>query len=259
MDAGDWIALSTGAVSVGAAAIAIWQARTASASASHSEKQARAADEQVRVANEQLQQAERLHREQLALAERIHREQNEPYVIVDIQPSDPTSGILVVVIENIGPTVARDVRISCDPPLVSGWGDDLTEMLQRALSRTIPMLPPGRRLEFLLDKQDRFENSDLPTAYTFTVESEGPSGSVESLEYVVDFGTWAESLMKNRPTKQIEDKLGKIQDAVKALSDSYKLANAPAIRTEHEHRRDLMRQQREARSNNGEPPAPLPQ
>ncbi len=166
----------------------------------------------------------------MALAERIHREQNEPYVIVDIQPSDPASGTLVVVIENIGPTVARDVRISCGPPLVSGWGDDLTEVLQRALSRTICLLPPGRRLEFFLDNQDRLQNSDLPTAYTFTVESEGPSARVESLEYVVDFGTWAESLMKNRPTKRIEDKLGKIQDAVKALSDSYKLANAPAIR-----------------------------
>lgn len=253
MDAGDWIALSTGAVSVGAAGIAIWQARTASASASHSEQQARAADEQVRVANEQLQQAERLHREQLALAERIHREQNEPYVIVDIQPSDPTSGILVVVIENIGPTVARNVRISCDPPPVSGWGDDLTEMLQRALSRSIPMLPPGRRLEFLLDNQDRFKNSDLPTAYTFTVESEGPGGPVEPLEYVVDFGTWAESLMKNRPTKQIEDKLGKIQNAVKALSDNYKLANSPAIRAEKE--RELLQRRRQARSSTGEPPA----
>lgn len=178
MGAGDWIALGTGAVSVGAASIAVWQARTASASASHSEKQARAADEQVRVANEQLQQAERLHSEQLALAERIHREQNEPYVIVDIQPSDPASGTLVVVIENIGPTVARDVRISCGPPLVSGWGDDLTEVLQRALSRTICLLPPGRRLEFFLDNQDRLQNSDLPTAYTFTVESEGPSARV---------------------------------------------------------------------------------
>lgn len=82
---------------------------------------------------------------------------------------------------------------------------------------------------------------------------------MESLEYVVDFGTWAESLMKDRPTKQIEDKLGKIQEAMKALLDNYKLANAPAIRTEHEHRRDLMRQQRQARSNNGEPPATPPQ
>ncbi|MDN3249731.1 hypothetical protein [Streptomyces sp. ZSW22] len=258
MDAGDWIALSTGAVSVGAAGIAIWQARTASASARHSKQQARAADEQVRVANEQLLQAERLHREQLALAERIHREQNEPYVIVDIQPSDPTSEILVVVIENIGPTMARNVRISCDPPLVSGWGDDLTEMLHRALSRSIPMLPPGRRLEFLLDNQDRFQNSDLPTSYTFTVESEGPGGAVEPLEYVVDFGTWAESLMRNRPTKQIEDKLGKIQAAVKALSDNYKLANSPAIRSERERAAELV-QQRRAQAGAEQPPANLPE
>ncbi|WP_063763099.1 hypothetical protein [Streptomyces rimosus] len=189
------------------------------------------------------------------MAERIHREQSEPYVIVDIQPSDPASGVLVVVIENIGSTMARNVRISCNPPLLSAWGDDMTEMVQRALSRTIPMLPPGRRLEFLLDNQDRFQNSGLPTAYTFTVESEGPSGTVEPLEYVVDFGTWAESLMKNRPTKQIEDKLGKIQNAVKSLSDNYERANAPSIRAEQERVRSLMRERAEARSRGSEPPA----
>ncbi|WP_327392561.1 hypothetical protein OG533_19715 [Streptomyces sp. NBC_01186] len=115
-----------------------------------------AAGEQVAVAHLQLEQAKA-----------AHREQNEPYVIVDIQPRDPASGVLVVVVENIGPTVARNVRIAADPPLVSGWGDDLTQMLQRAMSRTIPMLPPGRRLEYLLDNHARFE-SDLPTAYNFT-------------------------------------------------------------------------------------------
>lgn len=30
------------------------------------------------------------------------------------------------------------------------------------------------------------------------------------------------------------------EDAVKALSDSYKVTNAPEVRTEHEHRRDLI-------------------
>ncbi|MFF8513502.1 hypothetical protein ACF064_36215 [Streptomyces sp. NPDC015492] len=40
------------------------------------------------------------------------------------------------------------------------------------------MLPPGRRLEFLLDEQERFQNTNLPTAYTFTVCCEGPYGPI---------------------------------------------------------------------------------
>ncbi|WP_327281049.1 MULTISPECIES: hypothetical protein [unclassified Streptomyces] len=33
----------------------------------------------------------------------------------------PDGGALLLVVENTGPTVARNVRISCDPPLESGW------------------------------------------------------------------------------------------------------------------------------------------
>ncbi|NUP18415.1 MAG: hypothetical protein HOZ81_20485 [Streptomyces sp.] len=226
LDAGDWISIGTAVIAIAAAVISAWQASIARSST----------------------------KQQLALTERIHREQNEPYVIVDIQPQDPYSGVLVVIIENIGPTVARNVRISCDPPLVSGWGDDLTEMVQHALSRTIPMMPPGRRLEFLLDNQERF-NSDLPMAYTFTVNSEGPAGPVETLEYTVDFGTWAESLLKTRPTKQVEDKLGKIHDHLKKLSDNYKLANGPRIRDENERIRQIMREARERRNQAAAPPS----
>ncbi|WP_406514021.1 hypothetical protein OG851_40445 [Streptomyces sp. NBC_00161] len=88
LTADDWMVM----VAVIAAVVAVWQAAIARRSAGR----------------------------QLALAERIHREQNEPYVIVDIQP-DPDGGALLLVVENTGPTVARNVRISCDPPLESGW------------------------------------------------------------------------------------------------------------------------------------------
>ncbi|MES9558797.1 MULTISPECIES: hypothetical protein [unclassified Streptomyces] len=117
----------TVAVAVVAAVIAVWQAAIARRSAA----------------------------QQLALAERIHREQNEPYVIVDIQP-ERNDGSLLLVIENAGPTVARNVRISCNPPLETGWapmGDepDLTQVIQQVLARTIPVLPPRRRLTFTAD------------------------------------------------------------------------------------------------------------
>ncbi|MFJ4922488.1 hypothetical protein [Streptomyces sp. NPDC088725] len=158
---------------------------------------------------------------QLVLSERIHREQNEPYVIVDIQP-DGNHGSLLLIIENTGPTVARDVRISCDPPLESGWeprpGEpDLTQVMQEILARPIPILPPRRRLTFLLDNQDRFENVQLPRVYTFTVDANGPEGEVETAQYTVDLDALKWVLLEERPTKRVEDKLSKIEKAVHAL------------------------------------------
>lgn len=181
------------AVAIVAAVIAVWQAAIARRSAA----------------------------QQLALAERIHREQNEPYVIVDIQP-ERNDGSLLLVIENAGPTVARNVRISCNPPLKSGWapvGDepDLTQVIQQVMARTIPMLPPRRRLTFLLDSRERFKNTELPRVYTFTVNADGPAGAVETLEFTVDLDAVAWALLEDRPTKQLETKLGKIEKAVLAL------------------------------------------
>ncbi|MFJ4870554.1 hypothetical protein [Streptomyces sp. NPDC088757] len=216
MDTGDGIATASAVVALLAAGFSWRQVK-------HAKGQVTAAREQVDIAQRQLEHAEK-----------VHREQNEPYVIVDIQPSGPVSGVLLLVVENIGTTIARNVQIAADPPLESGWGADLTAMLRRALSRTFPMLPPGRRLEFLFDEQERFQNPDLPTTYTFTIRCEGPHGPMAEAEYVVDFGTWAESLVGQRPLKRVEDKLGKIHEAMKGLAHAYQKSHAPAIREENE-------------------------
>jgi hypothetical protein len=81
LGASDWIALVALFVAAAAAVISAWQARIARTSAAS----------------------------RLALAQRVHKESTEPYVIVDIQPREPWSFIFVLVIENIGPTVARNV------------------------------------------------------------------------------------------------------------------------------------------------------
>ncbi|MEW2266098.1 hypothetical protein ACGF5T_30640 [Streptomyces sp. NPDC047853] len=162
-------------------------------------------------------------RAQLALGERVHLEQNEPYVIVDIQPDH--YGSMMLVVENTGPTVARDVRISCDPPLESGWAPDpgqpdLTQVLQEVLGQPIPILPPHRRLTFLFDNVDRFQNSSLPRRYTFTVNADGPAGKVETAQYIVDLDAVKWSIIAERPTKKVEDKLTKIEAAILELVPS---------------------------------------
>ncbi|CAL9672312.1 hypothetical protein SUDANB176_07492 (plasmid) [Streptomyces sp. enrichment culture] len=99
LDAGDRISLGTAVVAVIAAVISAWQAHSARSSGQR----------------------------RLELAERVHREQNEPYVIVDIQPYMPGHTLLVPVIENIGSTVARNVRVSSDRPLETTWGEEPAE------------------------------------------------------------------------------------------------------------------------------------
>ncbi|MFI1173275.1 hypothetical protein [Streptomyces melanogenes] len=66
---------------------------------------------------------------QFRLNNRIRRESTQPYVVPDIQPRAGGSGLLVFTLENIGPTVARDVEISVAPPLKGGERDNWDERI----------------------------------------------------------------------------------------------------------------------------------
>jgi hypothetical protein len=242
MHATEWIAVASGIVALAAAGISVWQARTASDSAEHSERQARAADEQARIAGEQLQQTERDHREQLQLAEQIHREQSEPYVVVDLGPDRPGSGLLVLSIQNIGPTMARDVRIHVAPELESTEAR-LTPRLQRALARTIPVLPPNRRLTYTFDTHRRW-GSGLPMQFQFTVDAKGPGDrAVEQLTYTVDLDVLADSLVGEPLNKKLEDALKSIGGALDGLTKAYERTHAEDIRAYHQRRVEELRRQ----------------
>ncbi|MEU6709669.1 hypothetical protein [Streptomyces wuyuanensis] len=69
MDAGDWIAVGAVFVSVGAAVISVWQARTAAASAKHAEVQAQAAVEANAIARQQMQREDALAQQAAAEAQ----------------------------------------------------------------------------------------------------------------------------------------------------------------------------------------------
>ncbi|MGW6526690.1 hypothetical protein [Streptomyces venezuelae] len=228
MDAGGWIAFGSGIVALLAAGFTFWQARTAADSARQASRQAQAAEDQVRIARDQLQQAERVHREQLALAERVHREQSEPYVVVDIGPAQSGSSLLVLSIHNTGPTMARDVRIQVTPALESTHAS-LTPRLTTAVSRTIPMLPPNRRLVYAFDTHQRWD-TNLPMRYDFTVDAHGPQGPVEQLTYTVDLGVLAGYLVGERPMQRVEERLDSIGGHLNGLASAYEKANSEAIR-----------------------------
>ncbi|WP_393099836.1 hypothetical protein [Streptomyces sp. LN325] len=81
-------------------------------------------------------------RRQLKLGERVRQEAAEPYVVADIQPRAGGSGLLVFTVENIGPTVARDVELSVTPP--SRGASEATGM-RRLLGLSHARFPTCRR------------------------------------------------------------------------------------------------------------------
>jgi hypothetical protein len=154
---------------------------------------------------------------QLELASRIRVEAAEPYVVVDIVPQVGGSGLLQFRVENIGPTLARDVRMSVSPPLQGGESDEWDQRLARVVARKMPVLPPGRRIEWYFAFGPRlFENPSLPRQYTVTVNANGPAGPVSPLTYVLDLDVINESALERGTA---EASLAKIADHTKRLQE----------------------------------------
>lgn len=83
-----------------------WAARAAA-------KQAKAARDQTEIQREQVLAA----REQTQLQLELARERLQPYVWADIQPDMQQGTLVYVMVGNSGPTVARNVKVTFDPPL----------------------------------------------------------------------------------------------------------------------------------------------
>lgn len=152
---------------------------------------------------------------QLRLNKRIRKEATDPYVVPDIKPRAGGSGLLVFTLENIGPTVARDVELSVSPPVKGGERDDWDEKIARAIGRKIPHFPPHRRLEWFFTFGGRFfENPSLPRQYTITVKSVGPRGPVEPMTYVIDLDVLQGTALDR---ENVLAKLDKIAKGIESL------------------------------------------
>ncbi|HEX9994988.1 MAG TPA: hypothetical protein VGB14_18830 [Acidimicrobiales bacterium] len=124
---------------------------------------------------------------QVREARRAREEQARPFVVVDIQPSTVWWNVLNLVVENVGTTVAHDVRIHFTPaPASSRAGYDLAH--SSLLSDGIPTLPPRRRIEALFDVASERKDSGLPNRYDVEVRfRDYRRREQEPLRFVIDF------------------------------------------------------------------------
>lgn len=173
------------------AAIACWFTRTA---ARATKAQAEAAIEQTAIQREQTA----IQREQTAIQRQLREDAAQPYLWVDVRPTDSSGKTLIFVIGNSGPTVATDVRVSVDPALPEGV-EHFTEhpshvRLRDVLSRGIRALAPGREIAWIIGEKGQAQElalneSGLPR--TVRISGTGPFGPLPVLEYVINLGDLA--------------------------------------------------------------------
>ncbi len=187
VDAGGWISI----IAVIVAAAAAYFAR-----------------QQARFARDQADAATR----QTELQQQLQRDAAQPYVWADFRLDERNGVILVVVVQNDGPTVATDVRVVFDPPLE---GTEPNRTLPDP-ARVIPSMPPGRRLVWHLDAApDRFASA-LPLRYVVTITGRGPFGGMDALRYVLDLEDFRRaSSIANGSLAGIEDSVKKVAEALR--------------------------------------------
>ena len=126
---------------------------------------------------------------QVRHSRQLREDQARPFVVVDFEVPSHSSHLVYLVIENMGQTLARNVKVTFSPDLESAShvleGYPLAE--STLLKNGIPSLPPGRRITALFDHAvDRF-NADLPMSYEATVMCEDAHGKAQDpLKYTLD-------------------------------------------------------------------------
>lgn len=175
-------------------------------------------------------------REQTELQLELARAAAQPRIWADIQPDNKQGTILQLVLRNDGPTVARNVVVTIDPPLPNdtAYADRITTAEQR-LARGIRSIAPGRSIEWSLGPAyDLMKKRDSPAiVHTVRLTAEGPHGPVEPVELEVDLDEWRES--RDAPDGSLhvlKQSVDKVAAQLKSLNDLARKSgwNAPEHR-----------------------------
>ena len=146
---------------------------------------------------------------QLNEAKELREEQTRPFVVIDLDST--IRPFFDLVVKNIGSTMARDVRVTFDPPArTTEKGVNLDRL--KAFREGISTLPPGKELRTFFDSGPDRNKSDLPDSYEVTVTYQDQSRKRSYEETIdLDFGLYWNRLTIDR--KEIHD----IAESVEAI------------------------------------------
>lgn len=159
---------------------------------------------------------------QVGETRRLREQETRPYVVIQFQPGF----IIHFVIENMGRTVARNVRIIFDewpvttvdyPP----WSQDSESGLLR---EGIPFLAPGNEMRFIFDSFPDRTDAGLPLVYHATVTYESSDGKRRySDPYTLDLSLYLGVLeVREKGLDEIATALQKMQKEMARWTDGYR-------------------------------------
>ena len=154
----------------------------------------------------------RATRKQVALQLEAQRDALQPSVWADIRPSRRQSHTLMLVLANEGPTVARNVRVTSEPPFRPFAEQHVARMEQmvRKLEGGALTLTPGRRMEWVFAFTNEVPwNEDEDLRFALAVEGDGPFGPLRPQTIDVDLNSWAEQV------DNADGTLLQVRDAIK--------------------------------------------
>jgi hypothetical protein len=138
---------------------------------------------------------------QLTEAKELREEQTRPFVVIDLGSS--AQALFDLVVANLGPTMAQDVRFHFEPPIKS-TDDDLDPYKIKMFRDGISSLAPGKEIRTLFEKGPDRHQSDLPDTYEVTVTYTDQTGKRRYEEKIdLDFGLYWDRLTVSR--KDVHD------------------------------------------------------
>jgi hypothetical protein len=185
---------------------------------------------------------------QVLQARRLRKEQARPFVVVDFE-----IGLsIVLTVENLGRTLARDVTIRFDQPIeMSGFLEsatpyDVNEV--RLLREPLPVLPPSKKIHVLFDSGRRLEMG-LPLAFGVKVRYRGPSGRKRFEDrYTLDLGMYVTTLL---PPKGVPELVAEVEQLRKEIHSWRGTGRGPIVRTLDERKRDRIEVRRASLRSKG--------
>jgi hypothetical protein len=202
MDLQTWGTLISVVVAIVAVFWAGHSAYSSRDSAAAARDAATAAEDQARAVEEQTQ----LQRELAKVAA-------EPNLWVDIRADEVTGGGLLLLVGNSGPSIARNVKVTFDPPVTAKQAD--MEPILDTLRQGISALAPGRTLQWVLGAAASTVDWSASNVYRVHIEADGPLGAIDPpLDYVISIDDLA--LSNPAPTGTLHSVTAQLRDISKS-------------------------------------------
>jgi hypothetical protein len=156
---------------------------------------------------------------QVMEARKVRLDQARPYVVVDFEFRNV---LIYLRIQNIGKTMARDVRVKFDEPLTSTLANSAA-LTSRLLSEPIPMLAPGRSVSLIFDSfPSRYERQhEFPLSYSVMIEYDDDRGQpFNDPPYPLDLGSYAEASLDPKGLPDLVGEIVKLRQELHKWTDT---------------------------------------